>query len=457
MDGNEVQANGDSLEEQAVYTLSSELSYSSRTLACVAFLKRPSPITSDLPVAKQLSVVNLPLSGILGNSADSGSSLSPYESLHSLLRGAIAPFFEAAARGLEPSSDKRRADGDSRMGVTGARRRLAELDSSLLNLLQNSEVQSPRLQIHEAVLKQLEESQNDVGEAIAQIPDNILHNSGILNKLQAMANDWIRQIREFTKQADERPVGSATQEKNFWLATESAIDSIEEQLAGPGVQLTMRILEKAKRHSVTASFQSDTGLKEAKDRVQRYNQLFHGFPIEEVLNATSVEKLQEALNQVFTHLNKKLRICPYPIKRALPLVEAISADLDARIHKLIHGRSLMQMSFEDFQKIIVSVNNLWECWDENIKEFTNVAREVTRRRNDKFIPIKIQKKHDKTQDRLEFIDTFRTNHEQLQRTIGNVLGPEDDGADTQRGGDPGPEDRDGQHRQSGQDDRGAAG
>jgi dynein heavy chain 1 len=122
---------------------------------------------------------------------------------------------------------------------------LAELDSSLLNLLQNSEVQSPRLQIHEAVLKQLEESQNDVGEAIAQIPDNILHNSGILNKLQAMANDWIRQIREFTKQADERPVGSATQEKNFWLATESAIESIEEQLAGPGVQLTMR-----KRQSV---------------------------------------------------------------------------------------------------------------------------------------------------------------------------------------------------------------
>jgi len=429
VDGNEIEANGDSLQDQAVYTLSMDLSYSSKTLACVAFLKRPSPITSDLPVAKQLSVVNLPLSGILGNSADSSSTLSPYESLHSLLRGAIAPFFEAAARGLEPSSEKLRADGDSRMGVTGARRRLAELDSSLLNLLQNSEVQSPRLQIHEAVLKQLEESQGDVGEAISQIPDNILHNSGILNKLQAMANDWIRQIREFTKQADERPVGSATQEKNFWLATESAIESIEEQLAGPGVQLTMKILEKAKRHSVTASFQSDTGLKEAKDRVQRYNQLFHGFPIEEVLNATSVEKLQDALNQVFTHLNKKLRICPYPIKRALPLVEAISTDLDARVHKLIHGRSLMQMSFEDFQKIIVSVNSLWECWDENIKEFTNVAREVTRRRNDKFIPIKIQKKHDKTQDRLEFIDTFRTNHEQLQRTIGNVLGPEDEGAE----------------------------
>lgn len=426
---NAAQTDGDAVQEQAVYTLSSELSYSSRTLACVAFLKRPSPITSDLPVAKQLSVVNLPLSGILGNSTDSGSTLSPYESLHSLLRGAIAPFFEAAARGSEPTSDKLRTDGDSRSGITGARRRLAELDSSLLNLLQNSEVQEPKLQIHEAVSKQLEESQGDVTAAISQIPENILSNSSILNKLQAMANDWIRQIREFTKQADERPVGSATQEKNFWLAMESAIESIEEQLAGPGVQLTMKILEKAKRHGVTASFQSDTGLKEAKDRVRRYNQLFHGFPIEEILNATSVEKLQEALEQVFSHLNKKLRICPYPIKRALPLVEAISADLDSRLHSLIHGRTLMQMSFEEFQKIIATVNDLWTVWDENIKEFTNVAREVTRRRNDKFIPIKIQKRHDKTQDRLEYIETFRTNHEQLQRTIVNVLGPEDEGAD----------------------------
>jgi dynein heavy chain 1 len=291
--GAAAQINGDGAqEEQATYTLSSELIYTPRTLACVAFLKRPSPITSDLPVAKQLSVVNLPLSGIMGNGSDSGSSLSPYESLHSLLRGAIAPFFEAAARGSEPSSDKIRADGDSRTGITGARRRLAELDSSLLNLLQNSEVSEPKLQIHDAVLKQLEESDGDTTAAVAQIPDNILSNSNILNKLQAMANDWIRQIREFTKQADERPVGSATQEKNFWLAMETAIESIEEQLAGPGVSLTMKILEKAKRHGVTASFQSDTGLKEAKDRVQRYNQLFHGFPIEEVLNAGSVENFK---------------------------------------------------------------------------------------------------------------------------------------------------------------------
>ena len=110
----------------------------------------------------------------------------------------------------------------------------------------------------------------------------------------------------------------------------------------------MKILEKAKRHGITASFSSDTKLKETKDKVQKYNILFHGFPIEELLSATSLEKLRDALDEVFQHLNKKLRVCPYPIRRVLPFVEAISADLDSRIHDLLHGRTLMHLSFDEF-------------------------------------------------------------------------------------------------------------
>lgn len=419
-ESDEALANGNGHgHDRSAFILRSELSYTSRTIGCVAFTKLAAPISPDLPISRQVSVMNLPLLGI-------GTEASPYEILHSVVRGAVTPFFEAAARSTDTNTDKARNDNDSRTGVTGARRRLAEFDNSLDNLIQNSGILEPRLQIHEAVQHQLQEHGDDVQEAMAKMPTSVTANSAILNKLQSMANDWIRQIREFTKQADERPVGSASQEKNFWLAMESAIESIEDQLAGPGVQLTMRILEKAKRHGVTASFQSDTGLKEAKDRVQRYNQLFHGFPIEEVKNATSAEKLQDALDQIFNHLNKKLRICPYPIKRALPLVEAISGDLDFRLHSLLNGRILMNLPFEDFQKLMTSINELWAFWEENVKEFTNVAREVTRRRNDRFIPIRVEKRHDKTQDRLAYVSTFRTNHDQLQRTIGNVLGPDDD-------------------------------
>ncbi|KAK5121795.1 hypothetical protein LTR85_004670 [Meristemomyces frigidus] len=417
--------NGDGSRFQETYTLSSEVLYSSRTIGCVAFVKRPAPISPNLPISRQVSVVNLPLLGASGAS-ETGATVSPYESLHSLVRGALTPFFEAAARGSEPASDKLRADGESRTGISGARRKLADLEVSLQNLQQNIEVEAPRLQIHEAVQAQLEEANGNWQVAAMHIPEAAVSDSMLLNKLQNMANDWIKQIRDFTRIADERPVGTTTQEKNFWLAMESAIDGIEAQLGSGGVLLTMKILEKAKRHGITASFSSDTKLKETKDKVQKYNTLFHGFPVEELLSATSIEKLRDSLDDVFSHLNKKLRVCPYPVRRALPLVEAVSADLDTRLHDLLHGRTLMHLNFNDFNKVVAQVAEVWAFWDEDVKEFTNVAREVTRRRNDKFIPIKISKRHDRTQDRLSYIHTFRENHEQLQNTIVNVLGPEED-------------------------------
>lgn len=147
------------------------------------------------------------------------------------------------------------------------------------------------------------------------------------------------------------------------------------------------------------------------------------FPLDELLSATSLQKVQDAIVGIFLHLNKKLRICPYPIRRALPLVEAISADLDSQIHSLLSGRRLMHLEYKDFESLMNVAEGIFKTWDENIKEFMKVAREVIRKRSEKFIPIKISARHLKTQERLAYIKAFRHGHEQLQRTIANVLGP----------------------------------
>ena len=423
------QGDGEEADPNDIYLLSSEVAYSIRTTGCVAFLKRPAPLSPEIAISRQVSVVNIPLGNALG-SADSSSAASPYENLHSLVRGALTPLFEAAARGSESANEKLRPEGESRTGVSGARRRLADLEVSLQNLQQNIEVEGPRLQVHDAVRNQLAESNGDLQDAATNIPDGLVLDGQFLNRLQSMVNEWIKQIRDFTRSSDDRPVLTTTQEKNFWLAMETAIESIEHQLASGGVQLTMKILEKAKRHGITASFRDDSGLKETKHKVQQYNQLFNGFPIEDMLSSTSVEKLRDSLDDVFSHLNKKLRVTPYPVRRALPLVEAISTDLDSRLHDILNGRTLMHLSFIEFQKMVAQVGEIWAFWDDDFKEFTNVAREATRKRQDKFIPIKIQKRHSATEDRLSYIENFRKNHEQLQKTIVNVLGPDDDEVET---------------------------
>lgn len=148
------------------------------------------------------------------------------------------------------------------------------------------------------------------------------------------------------------------------------------------------------------------------------------FPLDELLSATTLQKIEDALVQIFSHFNKKMKICGYPVKRALPLVHAISADLDSQLHALLSGRRLMHLEYKDFESLMSVAEGIFRTWDGGVKEFINVAREVTRKRGERLIPIKVVARHQKTQERLAYIKSFRHSHEQLQRTIISVLGPE---------------------------------
>ncbi|PLN79159.1 dynein heavy chain [Aspergillus taichungensis] len=418
---------GEASSPQYIYSLSAQISSASTTVASVAFIKRPTPIDPALPITSQIQVMNLPGLASLSNAqAQQGTSLSPYEILHLLVHHGLSPYFEAYTRNQEVVGGglKPRTDTEVKTGVPGTKKKFAELELGLLHLQQNVEIPALNLPLHEVVQAALAEAERrSVRPSVELIDHTILENSAFINSIQNTVNAWIRSIQTITKMSRDADSGSAAQEINFWLSMETALEGIENQLRGDGVQLTMDILKHAKRYQATLSFVADTGLREATDLVQKYNQLMRDFPLDELLSATSLQKVQESLNLIFVHLNKKLKICPYPIKRALALVEAISGDLDSQIHSLLHGRTILHLDYREFRSLMKTAGAIWRTWDENLKEFTNVARESTRRRNEKFIPIKIAARHEKTQERLKYINTFRVNHEQLQRTIVNVLGP----------------------------------
>lgn len=261
------------------------------------------------------------------------------------------------------------------------------------------------------------------------ISPTTVSDSTFLNQLQGTVNGWIKSIQSITKTSRDVATGTAQQEINFWLSMETRLQDIESQLSSPGVRLTLEVLKNAKRFQATVSFSADTGLKEKTEQVQKYNSLMREFPLDQLHTSTSLVAIDEAISQIFNHLNKKLRICPYPISRALPLVEAISGDLDIELHRKLSGRALMNMDYPEFQAIMNVAEKIWRTWEEDVKEFTNVAREVTRRRNEKFIPIKIKPRHRETEERIRYVTTFRKNHKQLADTIGNVLGTESESID----------------------------
>ncbi|OJJ50928.1 hypothetical protein ASPZODRAFT_57610 [Penicilliopsis zonata CBS 506.65] len=417
---------GSALSEQYLYSLSNEVLVSATTAASVVFFKRSVTLDPALPITSQVQVMNLagPASAN-GSGAQQSVSVLPIEAVHSAIHIGLKPIFDAYTRTHEiPGASKTKSDVEAKTGVPGANRRFAELELALRHLQQNVEIPALNLPLHEVVQAALDEAEaRGIKPSVELIPPTVLESSAFINSIQATVNGWIRSIQTITKMSRDADSDSAAQEINFWLSMETALEGIENQLRGDGVQLTMDILRHAKRYQATLSFVADTGLREATDMVQKYNQLMRDFPLDELLSATTLQKVQESLGLIFNHLNKKLKICPYPIKRALSLVEAISGDLDTQIHERLNGRTIMHLDYREFRSLMKTAGAIWRTWDENLKEFTNVARDAMRRRNEKFIPIKIVARHEKIQERLKYINTFRVNHEQLQRTIVNVLGP----------------------------------
>ncbi|KAK4697502.1 dynein cytoplasmic 1 heavy chain, partial [Lecanoromycetidae sp. Uapishka_2] len=373
----------------------------------------------------QIQVINLPgIANPTESTASQGNSVSPYEIIHSIIHLALAPYFNACTQGqksLAGTSD--RSDADGKTGVPGTKKKLAELELSLLHLQQNVDIPELVLSFPDVIQEALSTAaQNNAKPSLDMIPPQLLSDTRFLNDLQNTVNNWIKSIQGITKMSRDPGSGSATQEINYWISLEAALKSIDLQTRNDGVQLTLDVLQHAKRYQVKVSFYADTGLKEALDTVQKYNQLMREFPMDELLAATTLQKVQDSLDTIFGHLNRKLRFTTYPIARALPLVHAISGDLDTQLHTLLHGRTLMHLEFKDFRAVIEKAEDIWGTWDEHAKDFTNVARELMRKRAEKFMPIKVVGRHSKTQDRMNYIKTFRINHEQLQRTIVTVLG-----------------------------------
>ncbi|CAO3629084.1 unnamed protein product [Cunninghamella echinulata] len=402
------------------YTASHEITYLPTHVASLAIIKRLPSLDATRPLQSQLQFINLP-----GAATSEPGQTSAYEFLHSYIHLAVSPYFNAyvnARHGNTTETLSKSKNEDNKMGVPMAKKKMAELELSLLHLQQNVEIPEISLNIHPVVQKAVEKCREQNRRVTVEAVDSTLFSdSTFLNKLQGDVNGWIKEIQKVTKMSRDPASGTAIQEINFWLSMERALEKIDEQLKSDQITLTLDILKHAKRFHATVSFIADTGLKEGMELVHKYNQLMKDFPLNELLSATDVDKIRESLVLIFGHLNKKLKLSPYPIRRALPLVEAISRDLNDQLLKVLGSRRMMYMEYDDFERTTAGAEAVFHTWDDLIKEFTNVARDVTRKRSEKFLPIKINPAHAKLQERVTFVRDFRKQHEQLHQTIVRVM------------------------------------
>ncbi|ORZ40908.1 dynein heavy chain [Catenaria anguillulae PL171] len=388
------------------YDLRLEAHYSLSLVSSVVFIKRAPVLDPAKSLTAQVAFIHLPgpassagPQDSVASSDDAGPTMF-YELIHSYVHHAIAPYFNAflgrepirclchrpspVSAGLSSVTSVKRSAEDAK-GIPVAKKKFAELELALLHLQQNVEI--PEVVLH---------AQPAIHQAIARARE------------QADVALWVKEIQKVTRLSRDPTTGTASQEINFWLNMERALEKIDKQLKSEEVVLALDVLKHAKRFHATVSFRADTGLQEGMEIVHKYNILMKEFPIDELLSATELPRLNDALVFIFNHIAKKIKLSSYPVKRHLLLVEAISRDLLDQILKILRARRLMYLSYDDFARI---ARRAGPCLPPGT---------LSRKRNDKYLPIKINSFHAKLQERIEYLRGFRRQHEQLQATIGRV-------------------------------------
>ncbi|KAH7972499.1 hypothetical protein HPB52_012721 [Rhipicephalus sanguineus] len=355
---------GDVEEETVTYTISSEVHFTNPKINSLVIIKKYAVIEADKKVPSQLRVMNL-------------NDASPYETLHSYVSSAVAPYFKSYVK------------------ETGRAESLA-------------------------MVRCAEEGRR----ATAADFGDRTEDSSFLNQLQNGVNRWIREIQKVTKLDRDPSSGTALQEISFWLNLERALLRIQEKRESLEVALTLDLLKKGKRFHATVSFDTDTGLKQALATVNDYNPLMKDFPLNDLLAATDLDRIRLALHGIFSHL-RKIRSTKYPIQRALRLVEAISRDLMTQMLKVLGTRRLMHAPFDHFESVMSACLEVFNAWDEEYDKLQSLLRDIVKKKRDEHIKTvwRVTPAHKRLQARMEQMRKFRRQHEQLRTVIVRVLRP----------------------------------
>ncbi|KAF4518251.1 hypothetical protein B566_EDAN010397 [Ephemera danica] len=331
---------------------------------------------------------------------------SPYETLHAMISGVVAPFFKSYIR------ESGRSDRDGDKMAPSVEKKIAELEMGLLHLQQNIDIPEISLPVHPivgAIIKKCLEQERK--PKVADFGDRI-EDATFLNQLQNGVNRWIKEIQKVTKLDRDPSSGTALQEVSFWLNLERALLRIQEKRESLEVALTLDILKHGKR------------LKQALATVNDYNPLMKDFPINDLLSATELDRIRSSLQAIFSHL-RKIRSTKYPIQRSLRLVEAISRDLMAQLLKVLGTRRLMHIPFDDFDRVMSKCFEVFTSWDDEYDKLQGLLRDIVKKKRDEHLKMvwRVSPAHKRLQTRMEHMRRFRRQHEQLRTVIVRVLRP----------------------------------
>ncbi|KRX27972.1 Dynein heavy chain, cytoplasmic [Trichinella nelsoni] len=398
-------ADATEITEVVNYTVSTEVHFSSPKTNGLILIKRGAVLEADKPLIQQLLLFIL-------------ADASPYETLHSYFSTTICPYFKSFVKESGGGDNYR----DTDKAALSVEKKLIELEMGLLHLQQNIDIPDITLLIHPVVQSVIKQAAEENRRAKVSDFGKLVDDSTFLNQLQNGVTRWVREMQKVIKLDRDPSSGSALQEITFWRNLERAVFNLLEKRESPEVILTLEVLKHGKRFHATVSFDTDTGLKQALDTVTNYNVLMKDFPINDLLSAVEMDRIRAAVASIFIHL-RKIRTSRYPIQRCLRLIEAISRDLQIQMLKVLGMRRILQISFDEFDKVMTQAFEVFTCWDDEYEKLQALLRDLLKKKREEQLKLiwRIVPAHKKLQFRLEEIRRFRRHHEQLRAVIVRVF------------------------------------
>ncbi|CAJ1328908.1 unnamed protein product [Effrenium voratum] len=358
------------------------------------------------------------------------SEWSPFEVVHLYLQNAFVPLFNAFAKQSEGASKNVGEDDrdEQKVGVPNVQRKIMDLSMALMQCQQNVDIENISLPLDPEIAEAFEKAKAEGRQLTVDDFKDRMNDSIFQNQLQSGVNKWSKEIQRVAKMQRDSSTGSTMQEINFWLGMDKVLNDAQQQLQTPEIQLTLNLLRGARRFLATMSFEADTGLKPAIEKVSNYLNLLRDFPINELLVATTVEQLTQAVRTIFNHMKRIRNAVQYPLWRAYHLVEAVSRDLSDRLLKIVSTQRLMQQDADMFSQNMSQCTELFRVWNEELGQFRQLAREQLKKRGNERPIVKINCEHEQLQARIEELQKFRRHHMKLQEIIERVLVGKETGA-----------------------------
>lgn len=218
--------------------------------------------------------------------------------MQNYLQSALGPLFQSYQNAVI-GEQKDSSMNIKALNYNTVQNKMNELVTLLSQAQKNSNIPTVKLEWDPDLQTKMEEIRSKSGkEATAA---DFETNDDYITKLSEYINKWKVDISQVIKLDTELSKGDTLNEINFWRDYEATLKNIKSQIESPEVQMTLKIVENARKVFIIKGFQEDTKIDEPIKRVELYNILLKDLPIISLTTATQIPEIAKYLKKIFEH------------------------------------------------------------------------------------------------------------------------------------------------------------